>query len=407
MNPLKGNPGIHILQPWCLILPLVAFAKEKEFEAAIKLIPENWHPPGKYVKSTTNKNGTFEIWMGTLDDPEMKQLFARIQIFVLFFIEGGRINIAQEDGDRWTVFLLYEKQPVVEDPSKHQYVFAGFSTVYRFFNFQLPTPTSSPSKGLANWELPTGETPFTEMPCRTRISQFLVLPPSRGKGCGSFLYATIYDHYLNDPWVKEITVEDPNEAFDDLRDVCDLAFLETVPEFRDIRLNTATVIPKDKTAPVPKDIVDREKLEALRQKYKIAPRQFARLLEMHLMSKLPASVRPSIPDESEAPPPKATPADTYQYRLWTLLTKQRIYVQNMMLLGELAREERVEKLEETLRSVELEYARILALFERRTKAKLLNGAGPSPSGNDGKRKASDEWDGVSPQPDKRARLDAA
>ena len=40
------------------------------------------------------------------------------------------------------------------------------------------------------------------------------------------MYKFIHDYALKTHDVNELTVEDPNEAFDDLRDVCDLAFLQ-------------------------------------------------------------------------------------------------------------------------------------------------------------------------------------
>ncbi len=62
----------------------------------------------------------------------------------------------------------------------------------------------------------------------------------------------------------EITVEDPNEAFDDLRDVVDLKFLRQLPEFNAITLNTKVVLPDQGSAP--NNIVDHDACEALRQK---------------------------------------------------------------------------------------------------------------------------------------------
>ncbi len=78
---------------------------------------------------------------------------------------------------------------------------------------------------------------------RLRLSQFVILPPyqQQGHGCrfppGSCcspvradmilaqLYSTLFQHLLNRPDVAELTVEDPAEAFEDLRDRNDLRYL--------------------------------------------------------------------------------------------------------------------------------------------------------------------------------------
>jgi histone acetyltransferase 1 len=209
----------------------------------------------------------------------------------------------------------------------------------------------------------------------------VILPPFQGKGNGAKLYNTIFDYYYQHPQTHEFTVEDPNEAFDDLRDACDLAFLRTIPGFNKLRLNTSVTLPK--SGPVPKLIAGGEDIEALRLETKIAPRQFARVLEMHLMSQLPASVRPSMSLEDDVPSP--TTSDKHQERLWALIVKQRLYRHNKDLLSQIDTQERIEKLQETLGSVELEYARLLAAFDRAQK----HSQAQSSKTTNGKRKVQD------------------
>ena len=72
---------------------------------------------------------------------------------------------------------------------------------------------------------------------RLRLSQFVILPPyqQQGHGCTfpfpytadrpAKLYSTLYQHVLTRPEVAELTVEDPAEAFEDLRDRNDLLYL--------------------------------------------------------------------------------------------------------------------------------------------------------------------------------------
>ncbi|KAL1893158.1 histone acetyltransferase 1 [Sporothrix stenoceras] len=389
----------------------VAFQKPSEFEQAVQQTSKvDYRPPGERIRSFVGSDGRYEIWKGTLSDPAVLQLVKRIEIFVPFFIEGGTF-IAKEDAtshtvdsaDRWSIFFLYRTRQRPGSADSYEYEFAGYSTVYRFL---LPVgPATPPRKGAKQDEFslpPSDEdghqtTSFAlaKLPCRSRISQFIVLPPFQGKGNAGRLYSAIFDEYLDEPQTKEITVEDPNEAFDDLRDIADLAHLSKLPAFTDVvRIDTAVKIPR--TGPSPRNIAgDPAALETLRHTTKIAPRQFNRVVEMYLMQRLAPSVRPTLEEEEEDEGdeeegksvaaalavangkdkgksaadslPPVTPEQEHEYKLWRLLVKQRLYRHNKEILGQLERSQRIDKLEETLVSVELEYARILSMFESRAK----------------------------------------
>ncbi|KAI3336576.1 histone acetyltransferase type B catalytic subunit [Xylariaceae sp. AK1471] len=404
-------------------LPGVAFQTRSEYEKALTGVQDTWTPPGTLVK-TIEKNGeTYEIWRGNLADVAVKQLIRRIQITVLFFIEGGSYIGLDADGNdepqcslaRWSVFFVYKKQAAPGDPEKHEYLFQGFSTVYDFWMYQLPSPPSSPRENGAplkpkaddSWELPKGDLDPSNFPRRARISQFIILPPYQGKGVGALLYDTIFDLYIVDAATKEITVEDPNEDFDLLRDLCDLKYLrKNVPEFAALKVNSNISIPEkggllhndtqisidNSAGSSANGIVDVAKLEEMRIKSKIAPRQFWRLVEMHLMSTLPASVRPQADAESMKPP--APKADQKVYSLWRLLLKQRLYRRNVLILAELETTERIIKINETVNNVEWEYARILERLE------------PKKTATNGKRKMDGEAEEDAPS-SKKVRIDDA
>ncbi|KAM0552987.1 hypothetical protein ACHAO7_004475 [Fusarium culmorum] len=349
-------------------LPKIAFAKARDFEESSKQLSDDWTPPGKLHTTFDSPEGQYEIWCGNLADPAVKQLNSRLQIFVPLFIEGGTYigqdpdedsaELDLSDADRWTFFGLYQKRKVGD---KTAYVFVGYSTIYRFYYFQPPTPPASPRSD--EWELPNGNMDLGELPCRTRLSQFIILPPFQGKGNGARLYKTIFEHYHKIPQTYEFTVEDPNEAFDDLRDICDLQFLRKMPEFNNLLVDTNIKIPKKGF--LPKLIIGSSLLEEIRLRAKIAPRQFGRVLEMHLMSKLPVSVRPTMAIEEDQP--AATKADQHEAKVWGLIVKQRLYRHNKEVLSQIEPAERVEKLDDTLHGVGLEYARILAAVDRSDK----------------------------------------
>lgn len=369
----------------------MAFQRAADFENAIKSVPKDWAPPGTRLKDVEATDGEYSVWYGSMADPAIKQMVQRIQILVPLFIEGGSF-IGTDDSDsadRWTVFFMFRKRHVLGADDEFSYEFVGYSTVYRFFLYR-PHAASKEAPTL-DFELPKGDFSLAELPCRTRISQFVILPPFQGKGNAARLYSTIFTHYLENAQTVEITVEDPNEAFDDLRDLTDLAFLRRDPEFNQIRIDTSVKIPKK--GPAPRTIVDPSKLETLRQRTKIAPRQFARVVEMQLLSKLPEAVRPSL--EQEPSKEQGTAEQHHEYQLWRLWVKQRIYRQNKEILSQLDRSERIDKLEETLSSVELEYLRLLGMFEHRSRHET--------SAN-GKRKLEVRTEGGN---SKKARLEAA
>jgi histone acetyltransferase 1 len=371
---------------------VAAFDKSTVFDAAIAAeIPK---PPGELWETFDVDGQTYEVWKGTLDEIPIQQVVRRIQILVPFFIEGGTcidMRENEETLERWSVFFLYQKKTIDVDPRASPYVFMGYSTVYRYFYYQ---PLSSPRgkkqrishEANLDFTLPLLEKrSFTEYPCRSRISQFVILPPFQGGGNGSRFYNSIFDFYLKDPSTLEITVEDPNEAFDDLRDVNDLARLRTRIDFSGLRINTKAAI-RAKGA-VPNDILDPEELEKIRKSIKIAPRQFARVIEMQLLSLIPSGVRASLIIER----PNATVPDLklrqHEYHLWQLLVKNRLYRHNKDQLIQLDRTERIEKLEQALGSVEADYGRLLRALDRRVNGDISeNGKTHS----NGKRSSPDD-----------------
>ncbi|KAL8832039.1 MAG: hypothetical protein Q9170_005036, partial [Blastenia crenularia] len=162
--------------------------------------------------------------------------------------------------------------------------------------------------------------------------------------------------------ITEITVEDPNEAFDDLRDYCDLVRLRQNGTFAQIHLAPslpATLFQKRPGVRVPTGkLLDLPLLSSLRQKNKLAPRQFARVVEMELLSRLPLSVRQSGTARLTRKARAEGEAERMWY-YWRLLVKQRIYRKNKDVLMQMERVERVEKVEETVGEQVGDYERLL------------------------------------------------
>lgn len=192
--------------------------------------------------------------------------------------------------------------------------FTGFCTVYQYFWYK---------NAKLHDEVPE---PFTSN-LRKRISQFVVLPAFQGCGVGGQFYSSLISLFLNDNTVKEISVEDPSEAFDDLRDRCDLTRIS--------RNNTWTDEPMFYAA-----LTTPKWTEEAREKNKMTPRQFDRCIEMAMLNLLD--------NTSEV---------QQRYRL---LVKRRLYFRNKEPLDEMTREERISKLQETFEVLKQDYLRILS-----------------------------------------------
>jgi len=165
-----------------------------EFIKIMETDRENFSPIGEQVHSYT-RNGfndndtTYEIYKGYFSDLKVKAFHERIQMFILWFIDGSSY-IDSEDSN-WELYFIFQKR--VKNGEK-TYSIVGYSTVYNFFCY--------PDK------------------IRKRISQFLVLPPFQKQGHGFQLLNTIYSCSKINP-VQDITVEDPSLQFSRLRNVVD------------------------------------------------------------------------------------------------------------------------------------------------------------------------------------------
>ncbi|KAJ7915537.1 histone acetyltransferase type B catalytic subunit [Mycena leptocephala] len=277
----------------------------------------------------------FEVYHATWDSPGFRELHRRMQLFILLYIEAG--SYINEEEETWEFFVLYEKRKRRTTPNSTTYHFVGYSSLYPFYCF--------PEK------------------IRLRLSQFLILTPYQRYGHGSELYTAIYQYVLSQPNISELTVEDPAEAFEDLRDKNDLLMLLSNQRFMEEgfggdsvshgggraggigkggksgRGGNATVSAKGKMGPP----VEKPWAEKWRKDLKIAGRQFNRLLEMLILLRL-------------------DPADGRAMRAYRLQVKERLYRFNFEILAQLEKQERLDKLEETFQSVRDDYMRILALL---------------------------------------------
>ena len=403
------NLKAHVRTSWKKKFPAVGQIEATDIHAALKdFLPESafaeegaeaafkdeeaakFVPPGEKIHGYTRQGKKYEIWVSTLANAKARELLENMQVLVPMFIEGGSTLELGQDWtvQRWKLFLLYEvDSQAPAEPTTSPYSLVGYGTSYRVFTLPdrkepskahldmltpdvqdidsfLPPPESEVPNAYAPTAMPNEMQGPLDLPSRERLSQFLILPDFQKGGHGQELYNQMYTHLTTPTNVREFTVEDPNEAFDDLRDVCDLLHLRAqVPEFASLKINaniTPEQLQSDPYIPTA-TIIPETTREAIRKQTKIMPRQFDRLVEMHSLSFIPPSNRTRNRLTRKL---KATNEHDKAYYLWHMYVKKRLYLFNRDQLAQLEKEERVEKLEGTVDSVQEAYVTLLEKVER-------------------------------------------
>ncbi|KAM0716549.1 hypothetical protein Q7P37_007994 [Cladosporium fusiforme] len=389
-------------------LPEEAFDATAEHEGAA-----DWKPPGERIREYTRDGKKYEIWCASLVDDAAKEVLENMQILVPLFIEGGTTLQLEQDWttQRWKLFLVYQ---VDDKPSKgiSPYAFIGFGTSYRVFTFPGRKPDEAELEALRSSEAThtavLQEAPLEkdlddvlreneimsplDLPSRERLSQFLILPTFQGSGHGQELYNTMYLHLTSPANVREFTVEDPNEAFDDMRDLCDMRHLRANnSDFASLKINTNVPAEKLKpTAHIPVDIIVNGDLTSkIRQQSKIDPRQFGRLVEMQTLSTIPPLNRSRNRITKRE---RSTNEHDKAYFFWRLYAKQRIYIFNRDPLMQLDLQERPEKVDGALDSVLEGYSSMLEAIEAKEKGGEAAVGGASSRRLARKRKVIDDED---------------
>jgi histone acetyltransferase 1 len=269
-----------------------------------------------------------------------------------------------------SLFARYEKV-TPPSPTASKYSIVGYATTYRWWFYPHRGDSEPVTAKDGPFPYPE-EIQFSKLPSRLRIAQFLILPPHQGTGHGSHLYTTIHNACFEDPTIVELTVEDPNEAFDALRDTSDYHILR--PEFlkRDVNINP-NPYPANSGRRRPRlmptaSLIPTKTLQEIRSLYKIAPTQFAHILEMFLLSRIPLRNRAAGGANMARLLIKKHNADNEddrRYYWWRMLVKQRLYKRSRDVLIQLELSERIQKLDETLTNVEEGYESLLKAFDNR------------------------------------------
>jgi len=180
---------------------LAQISKEKDFRPFGNMVHS-------YTVTKENQTREFEIYRTeNIDECSgFREYHNRLQPFLLFYVDAA--SYIDIDDDKWTYYLLLEKYN--GDEGK-MHAFAGYATMYNYYAY--------PEK------------------IRPRISQVLVMPPFQRQGHGATLIQTFYDNcFTSTQTIQDITVEDPSENFQRVRDFVDAKNCMTLETFHPDKL---------------------------------------------------------------------------------------------------------------------------------------------------------------------------
>ncbi|KAK7495641.1 hypothetical protein BaRGS_00013088, partial [Batillaria attramentaria] len=143
----------------------------------------------------------FQIFKTDVVTPSFREFHERLQTFILFFIDAA--SFIDIDDEKWMFYVLFEKYMHDGCPA---FAVVGYMTVYKYYAY--------PEK------------------IRPRLSQFLILPPFQRQGHGAHLLQTFYNDMMGRSEVLDITVEDPSENFQRLRDFVDAHNCQKLASFQ-------------------------------------------------------------------------------------------------------------------------------------------------------------------------------
>ncbi|CAF4916101.1 unnamed protein product [Pieris macdunnoughi] len=216
------------------------FTNLDEFVSALET-DKSFTPHGKLLHSFAlesydgGEKRTFEVYYCETTTPGFLDYHKRLQTFLLWYVDAA--SFIDVDDDQWTFFTMFEKYSSSEGDI--QYATAAYATVYRYYAY----------------------------PChlRPRISQVLTLPPFRKLGLCAELLQAIYSHFIIMPEVLDITVEDPSDDFQRIRDYVDAKNCDKLPAFQPEKLYEG---------------FSQEMVDQARSKYKINKKQARRVYEI-------------------------------------------------------------------------------------------------------------------------------
>ncbi|GIY90632.1 histone acetyltransferase type B catalytic subunit [Caerostris darwini] len=205
VKPSKTG-GIEADDVYKIICDKQELEPSRDLDAFIDSLNEEstFEPLGELLNTFSIKNDgreeTYGIYRADNSTHGFIEYHEKMQTLILWFIDAA--SYIDETDERWDYFILHQH---IKDGSSDYYPFVGYATVYRYYAYPLKI--------------------------RPRISQMLVLPPYQKSGLGSKLLENIFDWYIKNPEVLDITVEDPSDEFIRIRDFIDCKRCELLPTY--------------------------------------------------------------------------------------------------------------------------------------------------------------------------------
>ncbi|XP_017465807.1 PREDICTED: histone acetyltransferase type B catalytic subunit [Rhagoletis zephyria] len=187
------------------------------------------------VSDAQGKERLFEIYHSDYKAPAFLKFFGRLQTFILWFVDAA--SYIDVDDTQWSFFICYEKYK--NDNGDYQYATAGYTTVYEYYAYPQHI--------------------------RPRISQVLVLPPFQKLSIGTRFVESIYKHYQSQKNVIDMTVEDPSDDFQRLRNFVDARLCMRLKSFAPDEIKKG---------------FSKEMVREARETHKLNPRQCRRVYEI-------------------------------------------------------------------------------------------------------------------------------
>ncbi|XP_063912762.1 histone acetyltransferase type B catalytic subunit [Zophobas morio] len=225
----EADDVMTALNPW---LPTDFRAKKEQFLGDLQ--DENHSEMfGEVIDTFENQGRTYKITICDTSSESFKEFHQRFETYIVWFIDGA--NFIDLEDTRWAIFYVYEE---FEVEGKQYRSPVGFCTVYKFYLYP---------------DL-----------IRPRISQFFILPSHQRRGLGTKLYCTIYNYLLELPDSADITVEEPTEIFQRIRDFCD-----SLRVYKDLEENKISISTQNQ-----------KQIKELLKRHKICKRQAQRVFDV-------------------------------------------------------------------------------------------------------------------------------
>ncbi|KAI9216558.1 acyl-CoA N-acyltransferase [Blastocladiella britannica] len=332
---------VDLVAPLLEYLPPDLIHDDAAFAAAVSAdASPTFAPPGVLVHQYTlpglaNCNDRYEVYASGFGAPGFLALYKRLAILFMFYIEAA--TPVDDTDPHWNFLCVYRRRSLSSAttaasaaPAATCELVAAMS-VYSFYQF--------PSQ------------------LRRRLAQLMVLPPYQRRGHALAMYSYLLSWVVSDPEAGALTVEDPSDAMDVVRDLGDLTLLVS-------RTNVWRLagIPQPSISTIEPTLVGtaagavtaatadmlcafgakRAALTTLRCEYKLAARQAERVYEMLVLREL----------EGRAPRP------------FRLMVKARIFRANRDALATVEdKYERVSAIQGTYKDVLSEYKDRLRKFK--------------------------------------------